>query len=113
MASQSCCTQQAQHCSHTVARNHARDTVETVARNSDATVASTVARDTTNRKWFGLGRGLVGLTLIASDIVIGCTRIGANVWFARSLTTDPSAAAISSTLTAIAEHWPRERSRCT
>jgi hypothetical protein len=52
---------------------------------------------------YGLGRGLVGLALVAAGVAITLASMAANGWYGASLTTSTTAAGIFSTLTVVAE----------
>jgi hypothetical protein len=53
--------------------------------------------------WTALGRGVVGVTLVAIGIMIAVTSMQANNWYGHSLTTDASAGDIFSQLSVLAE----------
>jgi hypothetical protein len=53
--------------------------------------------------WTALGRGVVGVTLVAVGVTIAVTSMEANNWYGHSLTTDASAGDIFSRLSVLAE----------
>jgi hypothetical protein len=54
-------------------------------------------------RWRAIGRGATGLALAGCGIAVAVTSIRANAWFGRSLTTDPLAGEIFSSLSVLAE----------
>jgi hypothetical protein len=55
------------------------------------------------RLWNAIGRGIVGVVLVASGVTLAITSMQANAWFGFSLTTDETAGGIFATLSVTAE----------
>jgi hypothetical protein len=53
--------------------------------------------------WSGIGRGLIGLAIVATGAFIAYTSMQANAWFDHSLTPDPAAGEVYSHLSVAAE----------
>jgi hypothetical protein len=53
--------------------------------------------------WSGIGRGLIGLAIVATGAFIAFTSMQANAWFGHSLTPDPAAGEVYSHLSVAAE----------
>jgi hypothetical protein len=53
--------------------------------------------------WNAIGRGIVGLVLVAAGITLAVTSMQANAWFGYSLTADETAGGIFATLSVMAE----------
>jgi hypothetical protein len=75
--------------------------VPAVSVTSPVTVAPVTPR--VGLSWSGIGRGLIGLAIVATGAFIAFTSMQANAWFGHSLTPDPAAGEVYSHLSVAAE----------